>query len=131
MIAFLYIHLLSDDQTVAYGTPLLDQVKKQFPDMAVLDVDSQSGELVLHYARQMLQEASKVIVCINSTTPDAGFGSIFPLLELLLANPNEQLILFRNEHIRLQRLVQARPELKAEIVQTEEEVLDQVRRFLV
>jgi len=99
--------------------------------VAVLDVDPKSDQLVLHYAKQMLQTADQLIVCIDSATPDAGFGSIFPLVELLLENPKEQLILFRNEHTRLQRMVQARPELRAVLVNSEDELLEQVKHVFI
>jgi hypothetical protein len=129
MKALLYIRLLTDDQTIVYQNSLLEQVKKKFPDVAVLDVDSQSGELVVHYAKKLLQDATQVIVCLDSATADAGFGSIFSLLELLLEWQKEQLILFRNNHNRLLRMVQARPELEAKVVQDDVEFLQEVQRF--
>ncbi|NDK57165.1 hypothetical protein [Pontibacter fetidus] len=129
MKALLYIRLLAEDQTIVYGNPLLEQVKKQLPDVAMLDVDSGSGELVLHYARKLLQEATQVIVYIESATMDAGFGSIFPLLELVLEGQKEQLIVFRNEHSRLQRMVQARPELKAIVGQDDVDLIKVAKQF--
>ena len=130
MKALLYISLLAENQPVNYSNAVLEQVKKQFPEVAVLDIDSKSDQLVLHYAKQMLQIADQLIVCIDGATSDAGFGSIFSLVELLLENPKEQLILFRNEHTRLQRMVQARPELKSVLVNSEDELLEQVKVFL-
>jgi predicted lysophospholipase L1 biosynthesis ABC-type transport system permease subunit len=129
MKALLYLRLLTEDQTIAYGNPLLEQVKNQFPEVAVLDVDSQSGELVLHYAKQLLQNSERLIVCIDSSASDAGFGSVFPLLELVLEGRKEQLIVFRTEHTRLQRMVQARPELQVKAVQDDAELLQEVQRF--
>jgi hypothetical protein len=129
MKALLYIRLLTDDQTIVYQNPLLEQVKKQFPDVAVLDIDSQSGELVLHYAKKLLQDATQVLVCLDSANADAGFGSIFSLLELLLEGQKDQLILFRNTHNRLLRMVQARPELQMKVVQDDVEFLQEVQRF--
>ncbi|MBB6609915.1 hypothetical protein H7F15_02595 [Pontibacter sp. Tf4] len=129
MKAFLYIRLLSDGETIVYGNPVLDQVKKLSPDVALLDLDSRSEQLVLHYAKQLLHEATQTIVCIDSTTPDAGFGNVFPLLEQVLESENNQLILFRNSHHRLQRMVQARPELKAIVVQDNAALLQAVEQF--
>jgi len=130
MKALLYISLLAENQTINYSNAVVEQVKKQFPEVAVLDVDNRSDQLVLHYAKQLLQTADQLIVCIDSATPDAGFGSLFSLLELLLENPKDQLILFRNEHTRLQRMVQARAELKAVSVNSDDELLEQVKNFL-
>jgi hypothetical protein len=129
MKALLYLRLLTEDQTIAYGNPVLEQLTKQFPDVAVLDVDSQSGELVLHYAKQLLQSAEQVIVCVDSASANADFGSVFPLLELLLEGQKEQLIVFRNGHNRLQRMVQARPELQMKAVQDDAELLRVVKEF--
>jgi hypothetical protein len=129
MKALLYIRLLTDDQTIVYQNPLLEQVKKLFPDVAVLDVDSQSGELVLHYAKKLLQDATQVLVCLDCANADAGFGSVFSLLELLLEGQKVQLILFRNNHNRLLRMVQARPELQMKVVQDDVELLHEVQQF--
>ncbi|NEM96647.1 hypothetical protein [Pontibacter burrus] len=129
MKALLYIRLLSKGETIAYSNPVLDQVKQQLPDVAVLDLDSRSDQLVLHYARQLLKEASQTIVCIDSTTPDAGFGSIFSLLEPMLESEKKQLILFRNSHHRLQRMVQARQELQLKMMQDDVELLQVVGQF--
>ncbi|MBC5774277.1 hypothetical protein H8S95_09410 [Pontibacter sp. KCTC 32443] len=129
MKALLYIRLLADTQTIAYGNPVLEQVKIQYPDAAVLDIDSQSGELVLHYARQLLQDSEELIVCIDSNAPDVGVGSIFPLLELILEGQKRQLILLKNSHHRLQRMVQARPELQMKMVQDDVELLRAVKEF--
>ncbi|MBJ6119926.1 hypothetical protein JAO76_17090 [Pontibacter sp. BT310] len=129
MKALLYLRLLTENQTIAYGNPLLEQIKSQFPNLAVLDVDSQSEELVLHYAKQLLQNSEQLIVCIESTAADAGLGSVFPLLELVLEGRKEQLIVFRNEHPRLLRMIQARPELQMKVVQDDVELLSEVKRF--
>jgi hypothetical protein len=129
MKALLYLRLLTEDQTIAYGNPLLEQIKSQFPDLAVLDVDSQSGELVLHYAKQLLQTSERLIVCIDSSAADAGFGSVFTLLELVLEGRKEQLIVFRNVHSRLLRIVQARPELQMKAIQDDAALLQEVHQF--
>ncbi|MER2998021.1 hypothetical protein [Pontibacter populi] len=130
MKALLYLRLLADDQTIVYGNPVLEGLKKQLPDVAVLDVDSRSGELVLHYAKQLLQGSEQVIVCIDSASADAGFGSVFPLIELVLEGQKEQLIVFRNDHGRLQRMVQARSELKMKVVQDDIDLMPVVAGFL-
>ena len=129
MKALLYIRLLAKNQTMAYGNPVLEQVKRLFPDVAALDVDSQSGELVLHYATQLLQNSEQTIVCIDSAAPDEGFGSLFPVLELALEGQKEQLILFRNSHTRLRRMVEARPALQMKQVENDEELLQEVKGF--
>ncbi|HEY4651963.1 MAG TPA: hypothetical protein VIG72_11150 [Pontibacter sp.] len=130
MKSLLYLRLLTDGQTIAYGNPVLEQVKKDFPEVAVLDADSQSGELVLHYAQKLLQEPGQTIVCFDSAAADAGFGSLLPLIELLLEGQPEQRILFRNTHHRLLRMVQARPELHAELVQHDAELLQKIKLYL-
>lgn len=130
MKALLYLRLLADDQTIVYGNPVLEGLKKQLPDVAVLDVDSRSGELVLHYAKQLLQDSEHVIVCIDSAAIDTGFGSLFPLLELVLEGQKDQLIVFRNNHNRLQRMVHARPELQMKVVQDDIDLMQVVAGFL-
>jgi hypothetical protein len=95
----------------------------------VLDVDSQSGELVLHYAKQLIQTSERLIVCIDSAATDAGFGSVFPLLEVVLEGRKEQLIVFRTEHTRLERMIQARPELQMKVVQDDAALLQEVHQF--
>jgi hypothetical protein len=129
MKALLYLRLLAEDQAIAYGNPLLELMKKELSDVAVLDVDSQSGELVLHYAKQLLQNSEQLIVCVDSAAADAGFGSVFPLLELVLEGRKEQLIVFRTEHTRLQRMIQARPELQMKVVQDDAAWLQEVHQF--
>ncbi len=129
MKGLLYIRLMAQGQPVVYQNPLLEQVKKQLPDVAVLDVDSESGELVLHYARQLLQDATQTIIVIESATPDAAFGSVFTVIESLLDGQKDQLILFRQEHSRLLRMVQARPELKYKATPTDAELLQVITQF--
>jgi hypothetical protein len=129
MRSLLYIRLLAEGQTINYSNPILELVKNQFPDAGLLDIDSQSGELVLHYARQMLQDSERVAIVLDSTTTDAGFGKVFPLIELLLGGGKEQLILFRNDHNRLLRMVKARPELYIKQVQSDEELVQEIAAF--
>ena len=129
MKALLYICLLSEASTIVYGSPVLEQVKTKLPDVAVLDIDSQSGELVLHYAKQLLQDSEQVIVCIDSAAADSGFGSVFPLLKLVLEGQKDQLIVFRSEHTSLQRIVQARPELQMQAVQDDVELIQVMKEF--
>ena len=129
MKSLLYISLLADNQPVNYGNAVLDQVKKHFPEVAVLDVDSKSDQLVLHYAKQLLQDSEQVIVCIDSAAADSGFGSVFPLLKLVLEGQKDQLIVFRSEHTSLQRIVQARPELQMQAVQDDVELIQVMKEF--
>ncbi|RDV15531.1 hypothetical protein DXT99_08560 [Pontibacter diazotrophicus] len=126
MQAFLYIELTTH---ITYRKPLPEQVKQQLPEVAVLDIDAESDELIQHYALRLLRESDQAVVCIKADATAPGLGKAMALLEELFEEKAGRLVLLLGEHSRLQRMFQARPHVQLRQV-GEEEVLEEVKRFL-
>lgn len=126
MQAFLYIELTTH---TTYRKPLPEQVKQQLPEVAVLDIDAESDELLQHYALRLLRESDKAVVCIKADATVTDLGKVMALLEELFQEKDNRLVLLLGEHSRLQRMFQARPQVQFRQVE-EENVLEEVKRFL-
>ena len=127
MQAFLYFDLTA---ATTYRKALPEQVQQEFPAVAVLDIDAQSSELVLHYALRLLRESEKAVIYITTDATVIGFGTIMPLLEELFQSQENRLMLLDGEHPRLLRMFQARPQVQFKQV-NEEEALEEAKQFLV
>ncbi|MHA6246415.1 hypothetical protein ACXYMU_00645 [Pontibacter sp. CAU 1760] len=126
MQAFLYLDLKA---VAAYHKALPAHVKKELPAVAVLDVDTSSGELTLHYALRLLRESEKAVVYVSADASRADFGGTMPLLEELFEGRAETLVLLDGNHPRLLRMLQARPQVQFRQV-NEEEALAVTKAFL-
>lgn len=128
MRAFLLLDLVTTETPASYQQADLNLVKENFPDVALLDLDATSDELLVHYAKRMIQEATQLVVCIKADEKSS-FRSLSPMLEDLLQGKEQQLILIRGNSYRLQRMVEARPHLKLIQVDTEAEVIAELKQF--
>lgn len=126
MQAFLYLDLTA---AAAYRKPLPEQVQQQLPAVAVLDIDAQSSELVLHYALRLLRESEKAVLYIKADATATNFGTAMPLLEELFQAGENRFILLAGEHPRLLRMLQARPQVQFKQV-NDEKALEMVKQFL-
>ena len=125
MQAFLYINLAT---SISYKQPVLEHVKTALPQLAILDMDAQSGELVQHYALQLLKEAEQAVLCIKADESITDFSAMMPLLEELFLEKPGRLVLLQGQQSRLQRMFSAREGIKYKFV-VEEEVVDEVQAF--
>ena len=126
MQAFLYFNLTEPG---TYRQPLLEHVKAALPQVAILDLDAQSGELVQHYALHLLREADQAVVCIKADESTTDLGSMMPLLEELFLEKPERLVLLQGQHARLQRMFGARENIRYKTV-GEEDVVQEAQAFL-
>jgi len=126
MQAFLYLDLTA---AAAYRKPLPEQVQQELPAVAVLDIDAQSSELVLHYALRLLRESEKAVLYIKADATATNFGTAMPLLEELFHAGENRFILLAGDHPRLLRMLQARPQVQFKQV-NDEEALEMVKQFL-
>ncbi|WP_242926513.1 hypothetical protein [Pontibacter vulgaris] len=127
MHSLLYLDLSAG---TSYSNPVIQQVKHQFPEVAILDLDIQSDELMLHFAKRLLHESGRAVICFNATESETGFGKLIPLLEELLQVQPNRLLLLLGQHARLQRMAQARPDLYFKQVLSVEEVIQEVTLYL-
>ncbi|MBC5992725.1 hypothetical protein [Pontibacter cellulosilyticus] len=125
MQAFLYFNVTAPG---TYRQPLLEQLKAALPQVAILDLDAQSGELVQHYALQLLKEAEQAVVCIKADESKTDLGSMMPLLEELFLEKRGRLVLLQGQHARLQRMFGARENINYKTV-GEEEVAQEAQSF--
>ena len=126
MQAFLYIEITA---ATTYRKPLPEQVKQELPEVAVLDIDAQSDDLLQHYALRLLHESDKAVVCIKADAATNELGKAMPLLEELFQEKAGRLILLLGEHPRLQRMFRARPLVQFKQVE-EQDALKEVKQFL-
>lgn len=125
MQAFIYVALTP---SATYSLPLLDQVKAALPNLAILDLDAKSEELVQHYALKLLTEAEQAIVCIKADESINDLTGIMPLLEELFLEKPNRLVLLQGPHARLQRMFGARESITYKVV-AEEEVVQVAQAF--
>lgn len=125
MQAFLYFDLTDSG---AYQKPVAAQVRQAFPDIAVLDLDTTSDDLLQHYARRMLREATQSIICIKADESTKDLGSLMPLLEEIFREGRQRLVLLEGEHTRLRRMFDARPSIIYSVV-SEQEVVGKTKEF--
>lgn len=130
MQAFLYLDLTVAEQPVSYQQAELKLVKTRFPHIALLDLDAASDEMLVHYAKRMMQESEQLAVCIIADK-NASFRNLTTLLEDLLQADRRQLILLRGESQRLQRILEARPQLRFKQIGTGAELLNELEQFYV
>jgi len=122
--------LLLDLTTVAtFRQPLLAEVKRVWPEVATLDVDAQSGELLLHYGLRLLREADKAVVLVQADETTEGFGSAMPLVEELLLAQEGRMVLLLGRHPRLERMLQARPHIAFKQILDEAEALGELALY--
>lgn len=121
--------LLDLTAIAAYHQPLVAQVKQTWPEVVTLDVDARSDDLLLHYALQLLREADKAVVLVKADESIPGFGNVMPLVEELLLPQDGRLILLLGRHPRLERMLQARPDILFKTMK-EEDVLQEIQRFM-
>ncbi len=128
MRAFLFLNLEVSEHPVSYAQPEVQLVKKHFRDVAILDMDAASDEMLLHYARRMLQEADQSVVCVKANDP-ASFRSMISILEETPQAKGSLLFLLIGENQRLQRIMAARPTLKFEEVKSDVDLLQKLSAF--
>ena len=128
MKAFLLIDL-SHAAGAVYEQPVLTHVKNMFPEVASLDLDAQSDTILQQYAVRLLQEADKAAVCVKANEDAAAFGSILPVLEELLSPHPNRLLLLYGTNQRLQRMLQARPQIAFSVAQDEQTVYRQLQQY--
>jgi biopolymer transport protein ExbD len=128
MQAFLLLDLTSAGKPASYQQADVNLVKVNFPDVALLDLDATSDELLVYYAKRMMQEAAQLVVCIKADE-NTSFRNLTPLLESLLQENEQQLVLLRGESHRLQRMIEARPYVKYKKVDSTSDVIAELEQF--
>lgn len=126
MQAFLYVELST---STAYRKPLPEQVKQQLPEVAVLDIDAHSDDVLQHYALRLLRESDRAVVGIKADPSITELGKIMALLEELFQEKAGRLVLLLGEHSRLRRMFEARPHVQFKQVK-EEEAVREAKQFL-
>jgi hypothetical protein len=106
----------------SYNRPLLQWLKAQAPEIAVLDIDSYSDEMLISQAGRLLREAIFYAVYFKVAETNAQLGSAFKLVEEIIREDKPGLILIEGDHARLTAIVQARPHLQLKTVTSPEEV---------
>lgn len=128
MLAFLYLNLTVSEQPVSYQQAEVQLVKAYFPDVALLDMDADSDEMLLHYAKRMIQEADQLVVCLKAEE-GASLQLLTTVLEAMQQAKGQHVILLRGENQRLHRILQARPQLNFRKVSPEAELLEGLNTF--
>ncbi|QCR23746.1 hypothetical protein [Pontibacter sp. SGAir0037] len=127
MRAFILVHI-ADSGAITFGDPMLDWVKQQYANVVPFDLDAQSDELMQQYALRLLREATASIVCLKAEG-QAAFGRVVPLLQELLMPHLNRLVVLQGEHLRLQRVFEARPDMKFTTIRSNAELKAAVQQF--
>lgn len=128
MRTFLLLDLIPTEMPASYQQAEVNLVKTNFPAIALLDLDATSDELLVHYAKRVIREATQLVVCIKADE-NTLFRNLTPLLEDLLQGKDQQLILLRGKSNRLQRIIEARPHVRFKKVDTDAEVILEMKQF--
>ena len=130
MGAFLYLNLNDPDHFSGYQQPEVQLVKTHFPGVAVLDLDAASDDMLMHYAKRLLLETEQVVVCIKTAEKSAP-QLLMTMLETVLQSQQQQqlLVILQGDNARIQRILEARPQLKTERVHSVEDLLQKLKTF--
>ncbi|GEO02574.1 hypothetical protein AAE02nite_02380 [Adhaeribacter aerolatus] len=121
MQTFIQVNI-ENTTSFSFQRPLLSWLKARNPEMAVLDLDSFSDEMLVKQAGRLIQEAVKYAVYFKVAEPDAKLGAAFKLLEEIIGEDKPGLILLEGTHARLTAILQSRPHLQFNTVPNPEEV---------
>jgi len=121
MQAFIQVNI-ENSPSFSFQRPLLSWLKAQNAEIAVLDVDSLSDEMLTTQAGRLMQEAAKYAIYFKVAEPNANLGAAFKLVEEIIKEEKPGLIIIEGTHARLTAIVQSRPHLQYTPVNSPEEV---------
>jgi hypothetical protein len=127
MKAFLFVDLSGSHTNYKKKVP--EVVKLALPDITVIDIDARSDELLQHYALRLLKESEAAVVCIKADGINSDIAVLMPLLEEIFSGNKAPSVLLINQHLRLQRIFGARPEITFKGLE-EDKVLKEVKTLL-
>ena len=113
----------------SFQQPLLQQVKKQLPEVLTLDIDSASDEMLVSQACRLVQEAEQPAIYFKVAVPNANFGAAFRLIEELIRENKPALVLTEGTHIRLANIINVRPHLQFVSLANPELILEQLTNY--
>jgi hypothetical protein len=130
MRAFIFISL-SDAPSFAYQQPVLEWVKQAGAlNLATLDIDAFSDEMLVNYACRLVQEAPHYAVYFKMERADAPLGASLKIIEEIIRDNKPGLVLLEGEHQRLKAIMQSRPHLNFKIAATETDLKPFILSFL-
>ncbi len=129
MVVFIYV-AVADEPSYSYENPFLSQVKKQFPEIVYLDIDSFSDDFLVTQACQLVEQAEVCVVYFTSTAPAARMGSSARLAEVLIRKQNKSLVGLQGANTRIERLFTARTHLSFLLNPGQEMLLTRLASFL-
>lgn len=128
-MVFVYAELVPQP-VYAYHQPLLTAVKRCFPALTCLDLDSFSEEFLIMQAGRLLAQADRCVVYFASAAPETPPGATLLLAEVLLRRPAASLVGLQGQHTRFERLFAQRPNLVFLPNPSETLFLEQLTAFL-
>ena len=114
----------------SYQKPILEKLKRRFPEGVYLDLDSFSEDYLTGQACRMVEEADKSVLYFTSSEPDAPLGSALRLAEILIRQSPASLVVLQGQHTRLERLFSNRGNLIFAHNPTEEQLFGLLDDFL-
>lgn len=128
MVAFIYAEL-GNEINYSYQKPLLAQIKKQFPSVEYLDLDTYSDEFLITQACQMVEQANSCGIYFKILDSEAALGAILRLAEVVIRRTQNGLVVLQGSHSRLERLFSHRPTLIFLKNPNEHSLLEQLGNF--
>ncbi|KAA5549190.1 hypothetical protein [Adhaeribacter rhizoryzae] len=128
MEAFIQVNI-ENTASFSFQRPLLSWLKAQNPEIAVLDVDSLSDEMLITQASRLIQEAAKYAIYFKVAEPNGNLGAAFKLVEEIIREDKPGLILIEGTHTRLTAIVQSRFYLQYIPVNNPEEIKPHLKEY--
>ena len=127
--AFIFIELTEKGSFTSYEKPVLSWVKTNYPELTMLDIDSDSDSVLLQYAGKLLTESERSVVYFKSTAA-APLNQATSLVEQLVKHPKNIMVLLEGQQVFLQNLFTARTEIDFLQADSAEKLLPEITRFL-
>lgn len=106
MKVFIYVEIFkeidfnSHESSFSYDKPLMNFVKKNFPEVITYDFDNFSEKMLIEQAIKLLEQADTICIFLNSKadTPLLGF---MPFLQKILQKRKSCLVFLEGDHTQL------------------------------
>jgi hypothetical protein len=126
MEAVLYIEITSEI-LFSYEKPLLAYIQQYFPQVIPFDIDNHSDAMLVGYAIQLLEEASRVLVIIEAQAGKT--QTLLAFFEKLLAQQHKCLVIYSGTNIIADRYLQLLADERKRKNSTREESQTSIQAF--
>ena len=128
MQAFIQVSL-SSNAFYSFQQPIIQWLNQKAPEIATLDIDAASDEMLVNHAGGLMQEAELYAVYFKVIEPNANLGKAFRVVEEIIRDNKPGFIIVAGTHTRLTNIIEARPQLTLMSLQNEIDIQQQLTNY--